>query len=375
MNTKKITFNFMAFILGLFVSATYASPYDHCEQVFVGGKFNTSVGAMSESTALAMKLWMCNQSQRTQSNSSSFDSAASITGLFDGDSNYSKSRFDEWKQSACTNLEIANNSSKRTFMYRQIADESTIQAWEQCVAGSNKDLVCWAEPIDELFILKIKSPVGTANGYNSITVDITNGNSKKQFPSTIDESKTGQIVVNRDNANNSSIILVSGAANSNDQQASCSVVIPPIPKPIVLNNETSLVNLGPGLSWTYKFDFSETVILKSGKITIGEHTFNITKDITEGIGAQYIGNISLSSERTTMTESERQAWYWEAHNKLRCGDLSCNNGYIERTWRDVLAGRNKRNKAKKEAHKKNVSATISVIDTRNRIYSSVVSVN
>ena len=368
----------IVFAAGVFISAfsslSSASQYDHCEQVFVGGKFNTAIGASSESSSFAMKLWLCNQAQRTQSNSESFDSAASYAGLFDGDGSYSKSRFDEWKQSACMNLETANTSSKRTYMYRQVADAETIKVWERCVAGSNNDLVCWATPIDDLFVLNVKSPAGTANGYKSLAATLANATLQSEFPTTVDESSTKQVIGSRQNTDQSSIILVAGVANSNNQQADCSVVIPPVPKPVTLATEQTSVNLGPGVSWTYRINFSDTVIVKSGKITIGEYTFDITPELTKGISSQYIGSFSLSLESTSMTEVERQAWYWEAHSILGCDNLSCNNGYIERKWRDVLADRNARNNSKSEAHSAGVSATLSIVDTRNRIYSELVKV-
>jgi hypothetical protein len=75
------------------LSYVNASPYDHCEQAFIGGKFNTTLSVLSEDKAMSLKLWLCSQQERTSSNNDSFDSAASYLGIFEGNGNYSKSRY------------------------------------------------------------------------------------------------------------------------------------------------------------------------------------------------------------------------------------------------------------------------------------------
>jgi len=170
--------------------------------------------------------------------------------------------------------------------------------------------------------------------------------------------------------------LVSGSANNDGYNASCSVVVPPIPEIPKLNEKNTVVNLGPSTTWVYKIEFSMPITVKSGKINIGKYSFNISKDLTKGVSSQYTGSFGLDLESEVMTESERQSWYWEAHYKLKCDNLSCNNGYIERKWRtEVLPARQQRNRQKREAHSNGVSATITVTDTRDRVHNAIIKIN
>jgi hypothetical protein len=117
------------------------------------------------------------------------------------------------------------------------------------------------------------------------------------------------------------------------------------------------------------------ILAKSGKINIGAHSFDITKNLTKGVSAQFTGTFGLNLESVHMTESERQSLYWEAHSKLKCDNLSCNNGYIERKWStEILPARQKRNQQKKEAHSSGVSATITVSDSRGRVYNAIIKI-
>ncbi len=361
--------------LALLASPSNANPYDHCEQTFVGGKFNTNISVLSEDRAMSLKVWLCSQQERTSSNNDSFDFAAQYAGVF-GSGDYSKSRFQNWKSSTCSSLDVANNSSKRAYFYRQTADSATIAAWEKCIAGTNESLVCWAEPVDrDLFILRLKVPQNRANGYTDLSITTTNAVLQGTAPSKVGEGETREFIAKRSGTSESAIILVSGKARKGGYRAGCSVIVPPIPEPPKLNEQGTVVNLGPSTSWVYKIEFTTPIVAKSGKIIIGSQTFDITKELTAGVSAQFTGSFGLNLEREYMTESERQAWYWEAHHKLKCDNLSCNNGYIERKWKnEVLPERQNNNRKKREAHSKGVSATIAVIDTRERIYNAIVQI-
>ncbi len=364
-------------LLAMQVSVSEANPYDHCEQAFVGGKFNTELSVISEDKSMSMKLWLCSQEERISSNSDSFDFAARFAGIF-GSGDYSKSRFQNWKTSSCSNLDVANNSSKRAYFYRQTADSRTIEAWEKCISKANNSLVCWAEPVDkELFILRLKVPQSRANGYKDLRLTTTNAELQGAAPKKIGEGETREFVAKRSGGtSDSSIVLVSGKAISDSYNAGCSVIIPPVPEAPKLDEEKTMINIGPSTTWLYKIQFTVPIVAKSGKIIIGSQTFDITNDLIAGVSNQFTGSFGFSLENEHMTESERQAWYWEAHHKLKCDNLSCNNGYIERKWStEVLPPRKKRNRQKQEAHTKGVSATITVTDTRDRVYNTIIKIN